>query len=159
LLNLGSSHTLLGRHATALDYYRQGQVLSDALGDERRAVEQRANAAAILIDYSDKPAEGLRDVQNATGVFRQLGDHTFEVFSARVIARSYWYGGRHVEAERELNRGIALAKQWNLDDRVAPLTLDLAQSKFELGDYPAALELATAAGAGSEDASLEARIH
>jgi Tfp pilus assembly protein PilF len=158
LLNLGASHTLLGRHAAAFQYYRQGQVLSDALGDERRAAEQRANAAAILVDYSDTPADGFRDIQNAVGVFRTLGDHTFEVFAARVTARYYWYAGQHVESDRELNRGIAIAKQWSLDDRVAPLILDRSRVKLDVSDYSAAMELAAAAQSAAPRDSLEARV-
>jgi hypothetical protein len=158
LMNLGVSHTLLGNRARAIGFYGDGQKVSEALGDERRAAEQRANAAAILIEHSDKPAEGLRDIQNALGVFRAIEDHTFELMALKLAGESAWYDGRHVEAERELNRAVSLAKQWNLDDRVAMLTLELARSKLEAGDYRAALDLAARSGGSPEGGSTDARI-
>lgn len=160
LMNLGVMHNALGNRARAAEYYSDSATLYEALGDEQRAAQIQANRAALLIDYGPDPDEGLRDLRNALEVFRKLGDRNFEVFAAQVTAAYYRYSGRHAGAERELNRALALARERNLEDDIASLTMDIARSRLETGDYTSAKTLLEqAVGDGSGPKSTEARIY
>jgi tetratricopeptide (TPR) repeat protein len=66
----------------------------ERLGQEQRAAELQANAAAILIENSVTPDRGLRDVQNALAVSRRLGNRNFEVLGAQLTAAYYRSAGR-----------------------------------------------------------------
>ena len=103
----------------AAGYYEQSAKLYEALGDEPRAAQIEANAGAMRVEFGLDSDAGLRAVQNALAVFRKLGDRNFEVFAAQVTAAYHRYGGRHADAERELNRALAIAKERNLDDSIA----------------------------------------
>jgi serine/threonine protein kinase/tetratricopeptide (TPR) repeat protein len=160
LMNLGAMHGILANQAAALDYLQQSRDLYEKFGDEQRAAQSEANMGTILIEYSDRHDEGLRDIQNALGVFRKLGDKNFEMFAAKGTALHHRYGGRLSEAERELNRALALAKGWDMDREVPTLTVDLARVRFEMADYGAARSLLVqAVGDGSGKDSAKARIH
>lgn len=159
LNNLGVTHEALGNRSRAVEYYQQSYTLNEALGDEVEAARNRANAGALLIAYGGDQADGLRDVDVALAVFRKVGDRNFEVFCLQLIAAADRFAGRHEEAERELNRALAIAREHDLDDKVVSLTVDLAQSRLELGDYAAARELLVQASTtGSGPKALEARI-
>ena len=159
LMNLGISYDFLGNRVRSAGYYEQSAKLYQSLGDEPRAAEIEANAGAQRVEYGLDADAGLRAVQNALAVFRKLGDRNFEVFAAQVTAAHHRYGGRHADAERELNRALAIARERNLDDDIAWLTKDLARSRYDLGDYAKARELLTSAlGDGSGPKSTEIRI-
>ncbi len=160
LMNLGVAQVLLGNRAEAAGYYQASSDLYEALGDQRRAAAQQANSAALRIEYGDQPADALRDVQNALGVFQKLGDRNFEAFCMQLLALYYRQAGRHADAERELNRALAILRERNLEDDIGSVTLDRALSQIDLGRYPDALRLlgeALATGAGRRTAL--ARIH
>ena len=144
-MNLAVVNVRRGDRAAALEYYRQSARGFETLGQEQRAAELKANAAAILIDNSGDPEQGFRDVQNALAVSRKLGNRNFEVLDAQLTAAYYRYGGRQQDAERELNRALALARERDLKDDVASLTTDLARSRLESGDYAGARTLLTQA--------------
>jgi tetratricopeptide (TPR) repeat protein len=159
LMNLGFMHVRLGNRARAVNLYQQSAKGFESLGQEQRAAEVRANAADIRIEYGDDPDQGLREVQNALAVSRKLGNRTFELFAAQLTAAYYRYAGRHTEAERELNRALNLAKERDIEDDIAPLTTDIARSRFELGDYEVARRLlmevvATAPGSARTHARI-----
>ncbi|HEY6362926.1 MAG TPA: protein kinase [Vicinamibacterales bacterium] len=159
LMDLGVTYDFLGDRARATANYEQSAKLFEALGDEPGAAQTQANAGALRVEYGLDADAGLRAVQNALAVFRKLGDRNFEVFAAQVTAAYHRYGGRHADAERELNRALAIAKERNLDDSIAYLTMDLARSRYDLGDYAKARELLTSAlGDGSGPKSAEIRI-
>jgi tetratricopeptide (TPR) repeat protein len=159
LMNLGVTHEALGNRARAADYYQQSYKLYESLGDEPRAAQIQANRAALLIQSGLNAEEGLRDLQNALAVFRKIGDRNFEVFAAMVTGAYHRYAGRHGEAERELNRGLAIARERDLNDDIAALTLDRGRTRFEVGDYAGARKLLQEAlGDGSGPRGPEARI-
>ncbi len=159
LMNLGVTYDFLGDRARAAGYYEQSAKLYETLGDEPRAAQIEANAGAMRVEFGLDSDAGLRAVQNALAVFRKLGDRNFEVFAAQVTAAHHRYGGRHADAERELNRALAIAKERNLDDSIAYLTMDLARSRYDLGDYANARKLLTSAlGNGTGPKSTEIRI-
>lgn len=141
LMNLGVAHTRLGSRSRAVEYRIQSYKLFEALGDEQRAAENQANGAELFIEFGPDPEQGLRDAQNALAVFRKLGNRNFEVYCHRVIAAANRYAGRHVDAERELNRALAIARERNLADDIAPLTIELARTQFDRNDYVGARDL------------------
>ena len=158
-MNLGVTHNALGERPRAAAYYEQSAKLYESLGDGPRAAQLEANAGALRVDYGPDPDVGLRAVQNALAVFRKFGDRNFEVFAAQVTAAHHRDAGRHGEAERELNRALAIARERNIDDDISLLTNDLARSRYNLGDYAQARELLTSAlGDGSGPHSAEIRI-
>jgi len=160
LMNLGVAQNALGHRTRAAEYYRDSSKAYEALGDEQRAAQIQANAAALQIDYGPDPAAGFRDMQNALNVSRKLGDKNFEVFCLQVIAAYYRYSGQHDEAERSLNQALAISRERNLNTHLAPLTIDIAKSRIERGDYTGAKALLTQAlGDGKSGVSSEARIH
>lgn len=159
LMNIGVMEVRLGNRSRAVDYYQQSAKGFEALGQEQRAAELQANAAGILIENGGNPEQGLRDVQNALAVARKIGNRNFEVLAAQLTAAYHRYAGRHGEAERELNRALALARERDLKDDIPSLTTDLARSRMELGDYDAARTLlADAVAAPSGTARTHARI-
>jgi tetratricopeptide (TPR) repeat protein len=141
LMNLGSTYDKLGNHARALSFYKDSQPRYEALGDQARAAEIQVNIGAILIKYGGALDEGLRSVQNAVAVFRQLGNGNFDVYGAQTSAEYFRYSGRQVDAERELNRAIALSREHDLDYEVATSLLIQAQSRLDIADYTRAREL------------------
>ena len=160
LMNLGVANMRLGNRLRATEYYEASSKLYETLGDEVRAAQQQANGAALRIEYSDRPADGLRDLQNALAVFQKLGDKNFEVFCLQVIAAYYRQTGRHTDAERELNRAMAVARERDLQDDAVFLTIDLARSQIEAGAYgPARARLIEVLGDGRGPYSTAARIH
>ena len=159
LMNLGVTHDALGEGARAAAYYEQSAKLYESLGDGPRAAQLEANAGALRVTYGPDPDAGLRAVQNALAVFRKLGDRNFEVFAAQVTAAHHRDAGRHAEAERELNRALAIARERNIEDDISLLTNDLGRSRYDLADYAKARELLTSAlGDGSGPNSIEVRI-
>ena len=67
-----------------------------------------------------------------------------------------WYqrnAGRHAEAERLLNEALSIARGQGFLNEIAPLTIDLARSRFDVGDYGRARDLlgeVVAAGRSSD---------
>jgi tetratricopeptide (TPR) repeat protein len=160
LMNLGVAQVRLGNRAEAASYYQASSDLYEALADERRAAQQQANSAALRIEYGDEPDQALRDMQNALGVFQKLGEKNLEAFCLQVIAAYYRQAGRHADAERELNRALAILRERNLEDDIASVTIDRARSQIDTGSYATAATLLAevAANSGSPFATA-ARIH
>ena len=135
LMNLGALNGNLGRQSRALEYHRQSLAFWERFGDERRAAQLQSNIGSILIEYGGRPEEGLRAVENARGIFRKLGDAFFEVFALKITALSLRYGGRLNDAEHELNRALALARERDLRDWIRAVTSDIGIIRFQVGDY------------------------
>jgi tetratricopeptide (TPR) repeat protein len=160
LMNLGVSYDALGNRERAVDYFRQGSTLHEALGNEQEAARSQANAGRILIEFGGNPEQGLRDVQNALGVFQKLGDKNFEVFAAQNTALYHRNRGQYADAERDLNRALSLARERDLDDEILSSTLGLALSRFDRNEYTAARGLIqSAVGERTDRDSVEARIY
>jgi tetratricopeptide (TPR) repeat protein len=143
LMNLGAVNVRQGNREAAAAYYRASSERYEALGDERRAAQQQANSAALRLEYGNEPGAALRDMENALGVFQKLGDKNFEAFCLQVIAAYQRQVGRHTEAERQANRAIAILQERNLEDDIGGITVDLARSRFDLGQYQAVVVLLT----------------
>jgi tetratricopeptide (TPR) repeat protein len=159
LNNLGVTHEALGNWSRAVAYYQQGYKLNEVLGNDPAAARNRVNAGAIIIEYGGNLEEGVRDVENALAVFRKIGDKTFEAFCLQLMGVRERYAGRHVAAERYFNQALAIARERDLKDLVASLTMDLARVRFDAGDYTRARDLLLQAlGQGSWSKSVEARI-
>jgi predicted negative regulator of RcsB-dependent stress response len=141
LMNLGAVQARLGQYARQLDYLNRGAKLFEGLGQQQRFSEVEANAAALLIRHSDEPEQGLRRLQNAMQVARKLGNTNFEVFASMVTAEYHRLRGRTTDAERELNRALAMAKERDLQDRIQLLTTELARVRFASSDYTGAAAL------------------
>ena len=141
LTNLSVTYESLGDVAKAVEYRQQGYKLFEALGDQQRAAQNLAFGALLIINYGGNAEQAARDVQNAFGVFEKLGDKNFQVFCLWVLATHHLNTGRQGDAERELNRAIALARESNLDDEIASKTIDLARLRIEQGQYTTARTL------------------
>ena len=155
LRNLGVAHERLANGALAADFHRRSAALYERLGDELRAAQLQANSGALRIAYGEQPDEALREVQNALVVLRRLGDANFQVVCLLAIGAYHRHLGRDEEAALEINRALTLARERNLDERVAGATTDLARVRFEAGDYAGArtLLLQAAEGTSSRSAS------
>ena len=143
LMNLGVTYNALGNRARAADYYRQSSSLYEALGNQARAAETEMNRGALLIEFGPDPGEGVREVRNALAVMRKLGNKDFEALCLQMIG---WYErnvGRAAEAERTVNQGLAVAREHDLHDRAARLTISLARVRLATGDYFVARQLLT----------------
>jgi tetratricopeptide (TPR) repeat protein len=140
LMNLGVAYDMLGQRSKALNAYRESFKMSETLRDAQDAARSLANAAAILVDYGEQE-EGLRDAQNAVGVFHELGDKNFEAHARRVIGSYYRHVGQYDEARLQLNQGLAVAQERKIGEQIARLTLELGRAHFDAGDYIKAREL------------------
>jgi tetratricopeptide (TPR) repeat protein len=145
LMNLGVTNEAVGNVSRALDYQRQSISLYQELGDEQRAAEYSVNVGLILIEYSEQPDQGFHDVQNALNVFRDKGDKNFEAYSLRVLGRYERNAGRIVEAQRKFRQSLSIRKQFDFPNEFAALSIELARSRFDAGDYGGAREELTAA--------------
>ncbi len=141
LMNLGTAYDKLGQHAKAIGFLRQSAERFEALGDQARAAENLLNVGAMLIAYGGGLDEGRRNVENAQAVFRKLGNRNFEIAAARANATAFRYAGKQADAERELNRAVALATERDLDFQIATSRIFLARSRFDAGDYASARTL------------------
>ena len=141
LMNLAVMYGRLGDRTRASDYYLQSSKLYEALGEQHRAAQVQANRAEVLIEYGNRPGEGVRDIKNALAVFQKLEDKNFEVFSLQILAGYYRNAGRSTDAERELNRALAIAKERDMKDEIGLLTMERGRLRFEMSDYDVAREL------------------
>ena len=99
--------------------------------------------------------EALREIRNAQPIVSGLVDKTFEVLCHQLVAACYYrHSGRYGEAERELNQALSIARERDLDGRVASATVDLAMLRLDTGQYAAARELLMQAS--KEDLGREA---
>ena len=159
LMNLGVTYDTLGERARAADYYQQSAKLYEAQGDETRAAEIQTNRATLLVTYGSTSAEVVRDARNALAVLQKVGDKKFEIAALQAIATADRNAGRHADAERGLNRALAIARERDFKDDLAESTVDLARSRLELGNYASALDLLTQAlGDGSGPVAPSARV-
>ena len=144
LMNLGVASEALGRHADGLRFNEQSSALNEKLGDEGEAARAQANAGAILVAYGPDPDEGFRRVQSALAVFKRLGDHVFEVFGLRMSGAYQRQTGLIDDAERSLDRALAVARERGLQDDTLSITVDMARTAIAKGDYAAAARLVDA---------------
>jgi tetratricopeptide (TPR) repeat protein len=134
LVNLGRASLELGNRSQAAEYYRRSSRVNEARGDEQGAAYNLANAGGLLIGYGTQPDEGLRDVQNALAVVERI-DKNFEAFCRRMIAKYHRQIGRRADAERELRRAEAIARERNLQDDLAEIAAELGYLHMEFNDY------------------------
>jgi len=139
-INLGVTYTALGQRAKAIDFYRQSYETAERRGDERTAAYSRANAGALLIEYGDRPDEGLRFIEAALRVVRRLDDKNFEVFCLQLIAVHERFTGRYAESRRELEQAMTIARDRNFVDAIPGLLLDSGRVSLETGRYVEARE-------------------
>ncbi len=161
LMNLGVAEERRGRRARAENYYRDAYMAYELLGDNARAAQIQANRGALLIEYSDHPDEGRRDVENALAVARKLGDRTFEMFCLQMVGVHDRYAGRHADAVRAFNQAVAISRERDLKDDLALLTADVARAQFDVGDYAGARGLFTEAlrdGSGRRATEIRIRL-
>jgi tetratricopeptide (TPR) repeat protein len=159
LTNLGAAHQNLGHRGEAIAYYQRSSKLFETLGDIRLAAHTETNAGGLLVQFGSDPERAARDLEHALQALRKIGDKPFEIAASQFLGELYHQSGRLVDAEREYNRAIAIAKEQNLGSRIGSLTLDLAFIRVSQGQYPQALELFKPLfdGTGRENAS--ARIN
>ena len=134
-INLGVTYLGLGQPGKAVEYYTHSYQTAERRGDERTAAYSRANAGAVLIEFGDKPEEGLRFIEAARRVVRNLDDQTFELFCQQLIAAHARFTGRYDEALSGIRGAMALARERKLTERVAALLLDEARVLMETGYY------------------------
>jgi Tfp pilus assembly protein PilF len=158
LLNLGAAKVSVGNYAAGADDYLQAYKLFQSWRDEARAAQIQANRGSMLIEHGGAE-EGVLDIRNALAVFERIGDRRFQTFCLRALATYYRNQGRLDDATRELNRGLAIARERNLSDNVTIMTTLLGLTQFDGGDYDSArLSLVDALKGGTGRRSTEARI-
>jgi tetratricopeptide (TPR) repeat protein len=143
LMNLGVTQEMLGERSAALKYYEESFAGYEALGLQQEAAWNRANAAAIRIQYGGDHREALRDLQNALAVFQKFGDKDFEAFARQSMSWYYRYAGDREAARRELTLASTIARERDLDTKVVQVAIDLARLDFDAGAYAAARDTLT----------------
>ena len=141
MMNLAVAREALGDRKLALEAYGAGLKLAEDARSQQDAAYNQINAAAIVIDYGTEPDAGLRDAENALGVFQDADEREFEAYARSVIASYYRHTGRYEEAARHVNLGLDVARNRGLAERVDRLTLELARVHFDQGQYDAARNL------------------
>jgi tetratricopeptide (TPR) repeat protein len=167
-IGLGVTYLALGEPGKAVEYYTQSYETAERRGDERTAAYSRANAGALLIEYGDKPQDGMRFVEGALQVVRDLGDRTFEVLCLQMMAAHARFTGRYDEARKGLDAAMSIARERKLADAIPALLLDDARVLMETGRYSEAQQRLDEAMAGDvtrkpselfiERARLDARL-
>jgi tetratricopeptide (TPR) repeat protein len=138
LMNLGATESALGNYARASELYQQSYQRYRTFGDNARAAEIQANRGALLIDFGPSPDAGLREVDNALEVARQLRNNDFEAFCLYVIAGYHMYAGHRSEAENYLGQVLSIAREYQLTDKVASANVRGGRVAFEAADYSTA---------------------
>jgi len=156
-INLGVTYTLLGQRGKAVNYYTQSYETAERRGDERTAAYSRGNAGALLIEYGDRPDEGLRFIEGALPVVRRLEDKSFEVSCLQFIAAHARFAGRFAEARAGLAAATKIARDRQFTGLITGLQLDDARVLIETGHYADARTLIDQA-LGSEVATRTAEL-
>jgi tetratricopeptide (TPR) repeat protein len=138
LMNLGATEASLGNYPRASELYQQSYERYRTFGDNARAAEIQANRGALLIDFGPSPDAGLREVDNALEVARQLRNNDFEAFCLYVIAGYHMYAGHRAEAESYLSQVLSIAREYQLTDKVASANVRGGRVAFEAADYTTA---------------------
>jgi tetratricopeptide (TPR) repeat protein len=160
LMNLGATLEKLGDRERAVDFLRQSARGFEALGDQARAAENLFNVGAMLVGYGGDADEGVRNVNDAVEVFRDLGNRSFEVRAAHVMSTYYRSVGRYAEAEQELNRALSMSGERDLDFGAVITSIRLAQTRMDVGDYEGARQrLTSVLPKAPARRALEARLH
>jgi tetratricopeptide (TPR) repeat protein len=160
LMNLGSAHQRLGNGLRAAGYYQESSSAYQRLGDELRAAQIQASSANLRIEFGDVSDATVRDLATSLAVFRKLGDRFFEAFCLQVMGTYYRYAGQTADAERELNRSLAVARERDLDQLFAQVTVELGRVRLEAAEYGTALQALTEPlGDETERYSTQARIY
>jgi len=158
LMNLGVAYERLGNNARAAAFYRDSSVAYQKLGDERRAAQTQANASANRLIYGEDPDTAVREIQNALAVARRLEASDFEAFCLQMLGMAAEFTGAYPEAELQMNRALAVAREHNLNQNVAWSTLGLARVRFQTGDYTTARAYAEAITKAPGRYGIQARI-
>jgi tetratricopeptide (TPR) repeat protein len=160
LMNLGVAHERLGNGLRSAAYYQDSSSAYQRLRDELRAAQIQANSANLRIEFGDTSETTLRDLATSLAVVRKLGDRDFEAFCLHVMGTYYRYAGRTADAERELNRALALAKERDLDQRFAQVSVEFGRLRLDQGDYVGARSaLMQALGDAAGRYGTQARIY
>ena len=165
LMNLGVTSELLGQRTQVLSYYQQSQEFYQKMGDERRAAEQDANIAGLLIEYGTDLKDVPRRIESARATLEKLGNIEFVVFLTELEAAGHVYAGRHTEGRRQLRAAFNRAKDRKPSTRVLTTTVRLADSLIATGEDEEAralLESAVATDAGPDNLEVAialARAH
>jgi hypothetical protein len=160
LMNLGSVHARLGNGLRAAGYFEESSTLYQRLGEELRAAQIQANSANVRIEFGEMSDATLRDLATSLAVLRKLGDRYFEVFCLQVMGTYYRYAGQAADAERELNRALAITRERDLDQLSAQVSVELGRARLEAGEYIGARQaLLEAIGEEIERYSTQARIY
>jgi tetratricopeptide (TPR) repeat protein len=155
--NLGVAYLGLGQRGKAVEYYTSSYEAAERRADQRRAAYSRGNAGAVLIEHGDRPEDGLRFIEAALGVVRELEDKSFEVFCLQLIAAHARFTGRYEEALTGIRSALAMARERKLAERVSALLLDEARVLMETGRYVEAgqrLDEAMAVGVSQKPSEL-----
>jgi tetratricopeptide (TPR) repeat protein len=160
LMNLGAAHGRLGNGLRSAGYYQESSSAYQRLGDELRAAQIQANSAELRIEFGDMSDETLRDLATSLAVLRKLGDRAFEAFCLYVMGNYYRYAGRTADAERELNRALAIARERDLDQVFAQVSVALGRVRLEAANYEGARQtLMEPLGAEGGRIDTQARIY
>ena len=155
LINLGVTYLGLGQRGKAVEYYTLSYQTAERRGDGLRAAYSRANAGAVLIEYGDRADEGLRFIEGALRVLKDLEDRSFEVFCLQLLAAHARFTGRYDEALSGIRSALALAREHKVVARVSALLLDEARVLTETGRYVAARARLDEAMAGASAPNAE----
>jgi tetratricopeptide (TPR) repeat protein len=136
-INLGVTYMELGQRGKAVEYYTHSYQTAERRGDERSAAYSRANAGAVLIEYGDRPEDGLRFIEAAMRVLKnpQTEDKRLEVFCLQLIAARARFVGHYDESLQGARKALALARERKLPDLVSALLLEEARVLRETGHY------------------------
>jgi tetratricopeptide (TPR) repeat protein len=133
--NLGVTYLGLGQRGKAVEYYTHSYQAAERRADQRRAAYSRGNAGAVLIEYGDRPEDGMRFIEAALRVVRELQDKNFEVVCLQLMAARERFTGRYSEALTGVRAAMKMARELKLPERVSALLLDEARVLRETGQY------------------------
>ena len=158
LMNLGVTERHLGRPGKAIAYLRQSRDIFEQIGIERRAAEAEMNAAGLQIEFGVDEAEAVRRLANAGKMLEKLGLVDFQVSAMDLEAVSLRHAGRPADARRQLLQALSIAREKQLSELIATVTVSLAQTDLFVNDYETARATLEEAVAKKEAAGLNARI-
>jgi len=141
LMNLAVINYLVGHPTESVALYQQSREVFLSMGVERRVAELDLNRMAIEIDFTGRTEQAIKTLDNATANLEKRGYVDFQLVAKESHADIDRYAGRLSASRQELQQALQITREKQLTNRIAPLTLSLAQTELQDGKYVAARRL------------------
>ena len=139
--NTGISFNQLGQTDSALFYYNKALEIAEEKNDQRRMSRELENIAIIHMEAGDY-RKALEYFTEAISIYKQINIEPLKLcFINQNIGYTYLRMGKYEEAYPYLKKGLQLAEQIGMKERISNGHRLMAQYYAGIGDYESAFEI------------------